>query len=688
MTATSAGVDRYPHLLEPLDLGFVTLRNRALMGSMHTGLEEAKNGFDRLARFYADRARGGVGLIVTGGIGPNEEGAVFQHAAKMSTPEEAEKHKVITRAVHEADGRICMQILHAGRYAYHPQLVAPSDIQAPINPLKPKALDEEGIEKQITDYVNCAALAQEAGYDGVEIMGSEGYFINQFIVKHTNDRTDRWGGSYENRIRLPIEIVRRVRERVGEKFILIYRLSMLDLIEDGSTWEEVVQLAKEIEKAGATIINTGIGWHEARVPTIATSVPRGAFTKVTGRLKDEVSIPLVTTNRINMPEVAEKILAEGDADMVSMARPFLADADLMQKAIEDRAQEINTCIGCNQACLDHTFSGKLTSCLVNPRACHETELNYVKTAEPRKIAVVGGGPAGLAFASVAAERGHSVTLFDDGKEIGGQFNVAKLIPGKEEFYETLRYFKVMLDKHGVDVRLNNRVSAEDLKAGGFDHVVLATGVKPRTPEIEGIDHPKVIGYLDALLERKPVGQKVAVIGAGGIGFDVSEFIVHKGTSAALDPAHFMREWGVDLTVEHRGGIKGMTPEMPEPAREVYLLQRKTSKVGKNLGKTTGWIHRTSLKHRQVQMVPGVTYRKIDDEGLHVTITPKGAEQGEDRVLPVDTIIICAGQDPLRELQQSLQDAGVNVHLIGGADVAAELDAKRAIDQGSRLAAEL
>jgi 2,4-dienoyl-CoA reductase (NADPH2) len=688
MTAASTGAKRYPHLLEPLDLGFVKLRNRALMGSMHTGLEEAKNGFDRLARFYADRARGGVGLIVTGGIGPNEEGAVFQHAAKMNTPEEAEQHRVITDAVHEADGKICMQILHAGRYAYHPGLVAPSAIQAPINPMKPRALDEDGIEKQIADYVSCAALAQQAGYDGVEIMGSEGYFINQFIVKHTNDRTDRWGGSYENRIRLPIEIVRRVRERVGEKFILIYRLSMLDLIEDGSTWEEVVQLAKEIEKAGATIINTGIGWHEARVPTIATSVPRGAFSKVTGRLKDEVSIPLVTTNRINMPEVAEKILAEGDADMVSMARPFLADAELVQKAIEDRAQEINTCIGCNQACLDHTFSGKLTSCLVNPRACHETELNYVKTAEPRKIAVVGAGPAGLAFASVAAERGHSVTLFDDGKEIGGQFNVAKLIPGKEEFYETLRYYKVMLDKYGVDVRLNNRVSADDLKAGGFDHVVLASGVKPRTPDIEGIDHPKVIGYLDALLERKPVGQRVAVIGAGGIGFDVSEFIVHKGTSAALDSAHFMREWGVDLTVEHRGGIKGMTPEMPEPAREVYLLQRKTSKVGKDLGKTTGWIHRTSLKHRQVQMVPGVAYRKIDDEGLHVTITPKGAEQGEDRVLPVDTIIVCAGQDPLRELQANLEQAGVNVHLIGGADVAAELDAKRAIDQGSRLAAAL
>ena len=685
---TASGESKYPNLLKPLDLGFTTLRNRTLMGSMHTGLEEVKNGFERLAAFYAERARGGVGLIVTGGIGPNTEGAVFQHAAKMNTEEESDKHKVITKAVHDEGGKICMQILHAGRYAYSPELVAPSAIQAPINPFKPRELDEAGIQKQIDDYVNCAALAQRAGYDGVEIMGSEGYFINQFIVAHTNHRTDQWGGSYENRIRLPLEIVRRVRERVGENFIIVYRLSMLDLIEDGSTWEEVVHLAKEIEKAGATIINTGIGWHEARVPTIATSVPRAAFTKVTARLKGEVSIPLVTTNRINMPDVAEKVLADGDADMVSMARPFLADAELVLKAEQDRADEINTCIGCNQACLDHTFSGKLTSCLVNPRACHETELTYVKTAQPKSIAVVGAGPAGLAFSTVAAERGHKVTLFDAGSEVGGQFNVAKRIPGKEEFYETLRYFRKMLDKTGVDVRLNTRVSAEELKAGGFDEVVLATGVEPRTPDIEGIDRPNVIGYLDALLERKPVGQRVAVIGAGGIGFDVSEFIVHKGDSPSLNTEHFMKEWGVDLSVEHRGGIQGVTAEVPAPAREVYLLQRKASKVGKNLGKTTGWIHRTSLKNRHVQMVPGVTYRKIDDEGLHITVTPKGAEQGEDKILPVDTIIVCAGQEPLRELQAGVEAAGIPVHLIGGADVAAELDAKRAINQGSRLAAEI
>ena len=672
----------YPTLLEPLDLGFTTIKNRVLMGSMHTGLEESPNGFEKMAAFYAERAAGGVGIIVTGGIAPNPEGAVGPGAGKMSTPEEAEEHKVVTQAVHEAGGKICMQILHAGRYAYHPMQVAPSAIKAPINPFVPKELDEEGIETQIEAFANSAAMAQLAGYDGVEVMGSEGYFINQFIVSHTNKRTDRWGGSYENRIRLPIEIVRRVRERVGDEFIIIYRLSMLDLIEDGSTWEEVVQLAKEIEKAGATIINTGIGWHEARVPTIATMVPRAAFTKVTAKLKGEISIPLVTTNRINTPDVAEDVLANGHADMVSMARPFLADSDFVNKSADGKANEINTCIGCNQACLDHTFSMKLTSCLVNPRACHETELSYVKTASPKKIAVVGAGPAGLAAATVAAERGHDVTLFDSANEIGGQFNIAKRIPGKEEFYETLRYFGEMIKKHGVNLQLNTRVDVERLKGQGFDEVMLATGIKPRTPDIPGIENGKVISYLDAIQGTKPVGQKVAVVGAGGIGFDVSEFITHKGESPSLNIPAFMEEWGVDLNMDHQGGVKGVAPVHPEVDREVYLLQRKSSKVGKNLGKTTGWIHRTSLKNRNVKMINGVSYEKIDDQGFHVLI---GAEP---KVLDVDTIIICAGQEPLRELQGGLEAEGMNVHLIGGADVASELDAKRAINQGSRLAAEL
>ncbi len=680
MSQSAPGFKKYPNLLSPLDLGFTTLRNRTLMGSMHTGLEESPNGFNRLAAFYAERAKGGVGLIVTGGIAPNPEGGVAKGAAKMDTPEDAEHHKVITQAVHEAGGKICMQILHAGRYAYNPKLVAPSAIQAPINMFTPHELTTEEVDEQIEAYANCSKLAREAGYDGVEIMGSEGYFINQFIVSHTNKRTDQWGGDYENRIRLPIEVVRRVRERVGPDFIIIYRLSMLDLIEDGSTWEEVVVLAKEIEKAGATIINTGIGWHEARVPTIATMVPRAAFTKVTAKLKKEVSIPLITTNRINMPSIAEKVLAEGDADMVSMARPFLADAEFVLKAEQDLEDEVNTCIGCNQACLDHTFQMKLTSCLVNPRACHETELAYIKTAAPKRVAVVGAGPAGLAASTVAAERGHDVTLFDASDKIGGQFNVAKRIPGKEEFYETLRYFDRMLKKHQVKVHLNTRVTAEDLKE--FDEVLLATGVVPRTPEIEGVNHPKVIGYLDALLERKPVGQKVAVVGAGGIGFDVSEFVTHEGKSPSLDIGAFMREWGVDLEVGHRGGVNGVEAETVDSPREVYLLQRKTSKVGKNLGKTTGWIHRTSLKHRNVKMVSGCEYTKVDDEGFHLTIN------GEAKCLPVDTVIICAGQEPLRELYQPLVDAGKSVHLIGGADVAAELDAKRAINQGSRLAAEI
>ena len=674
---------QYPHLLAPLDLGFTTLRNRTLMGSMHTGLEERPDGFERMAAYFAERARGGVGLMVTGGIGPNVEGGVYSGAAKLTTVEEAEKHRIVTQAVHEAGGKICLQILHAGRYAYSPKQVAPSAIQAPINPFKPKELDEEGIEKQIADFVTCSQLAQSAGYDGVEIMGSEGYFINQFLAAHTNQRTDRWGGSYENRMRLAVEIVRRVREAVGPNFIIIFRLSMLDLVEGGSNWEEIVQLAQAIEKAGATIINTGIGWHEARIPTIATKVPRAAFSKVTAKLRGAVKIPLITTNRINTPEVAEQVLAEGDADMVSMARPFLADPEFVNKAAAGRGDEINTCIGCNQACLDHTFGGKLTTCLVNPRACHETELNYIPVTQAKRVAVVGAGPAGLAAATVAAERGHQVVLFDAASETGGQFNVAKRVPGKEEFYETLRYFGRKLQTTGVELCLNTRVDAAQLAAGGYDEIILATGIVPRLPAIPGIEHPKVMTYLDVLLGRKEVGQTVAVVGAGGIGFDVSEFLVHQGVATSQDREAFWKEWGIDGALEARGGVAGVRAQPHAPARQVYLLQRKKTKVGDGLGKTTGWIHRTGLKNKQVQMLNSVEYLGIDDAGLHIRIG-----EGEPQVLAVDNVIICAGQDPLRELQDALVAAGQSVHLIGGADGAAELDAKRAINQGSRLAAGL
>ncbi|MCX5388879.1 NADPH-dependent 2,4-dienoyl-CoA reductase [Streptomyces sp. NPDC006482] len=668
----------YPHLLSPLDLGFTTLPNRVIMGSMHIGLEETEHGFERMAAFYAERARGGVGLMVTGGIAPNEAGRPWDGGAKLTTAEEVAEHRLITDAVHGEGGRIALQILHFGRYAYHPALVAPSAIQAPISPFVPNELSDAEVEQTVEDYVRCAELAKEAGYDGVEVMGSEGYLINEFIAAATNRRTDRWGGSYENRVRFPLEIVRRIRERVGTDFILVYRLSMLDLVPGGSTLEEVVQLAKEIEAAGATIINTGIGWHEARIPTIATSVPRGAYTWVTKKLMGAVSVPLVTSNRINTPEIAEEILADGRADLVSLARPFLADPAFVAKASAGRADTINTCIGCNQACLDHTFNLKTASCLVNPRACHETELVLSPTRLAKRVAVVGAGPAGLACAVSAAERGHTVTLFDAAAEIGGQLNIAKRVPGKEEFDETLRYFRVQLAEHGVEVRLNTPVDADDLD--GYDEVVVATGVSPRTPGIAGVDHPSVVSYLDVLRDGAPVGERVAIIGAGGIGFDVAEFLTDGGEGASQDPETYFRQWGVDTSYENRGGLRA--PERNAPPRQVHLLQRKSSKVGAGLGKTTGWIHRTELKHRGVAMVAGVSYDLIDDEGLHMTI------DGEAQLLPVDTIVLCAGQEPRRDLYEKLVAAGRSTHLIGGADVAAELDAKRAIDQGTRLAAAL
>lgn len=668
--------NKYPTLFEPLDLGFTTLRNRVIMGSMHTGLEEAPDGIQRMADFFAERARGGVALIVTGGFGPNAEGATHPQTKTIKNADDAKEHRVITDAVHAEGGKICMQILHTGRYAFNPNLVAPSAVQAPINPFPPKELDHDGIEKQIQDIVNLALNAQVAGYDGVEIMGSEGYFINQFLAKRTNHRDDEWGGEYENRMRLAVEVVRRTREAVGKEFIIIYRLSMLDLVEGGSNFEEVLQLGKAIEGAGASIINTGIGWHEARIPTIATKVPRAAFTWVTAKFKKELSIPLITSNRINTPEVAEEVLSRGDADMVSMARPFLADADFVKKAQEDRSDEINTCIGCNQACLDHVFSGKMTSCLVNPAACHEKEFIATPAASAKKIAVIGAGPAGLAFSTTAARRGHSVTLFDSSNEIGGQFNIAKQIPGKEEFYETIRYFGKQIELTGVQLELGQRVSADSLNAGDFDEVILATGIAPRLPEIDGIDHEKVVGYIDVIRDKKPIGKKVAVIGAGGIGFDVSEYLSHSGEATSQNIPAFMKEWGVDMSLEARGGIEGVKAEVTESPREIYLLQRKKAKVGAKLGKTTGWIHRTGLKNKGVNMIPSCTYSKVDDQGLHIEVA------GEARILDVDNVVVCAGQDPLRELIEGLNKP---YQLIGGADVASELDAKRAIDQGTRQA---
>ena len=667
----------YSHLFRPLSVGHLTLPNRVLMGSMHTNLEEAPGGFERLAAFYAERAREGVALIVTGGIAPNPEGAVFQGAATLEREAQLPDHRRLVEAVHAEGGRLCLQILHAGRYAYSPALVAPSAIQAPINPFTPRALSADEVEQQIADYVRCATLAQQAGYDGVEVMGSEGYLINQFICRRTNHRDDAWGGAFENRIRFPVEIVRRMREAVGDDFLIIFRLSMIDLVEEGSTHDEVVALGRAIEAAGASLINTGIGWHEARVPTIVTSVPRAAFTEVTRRLKAELTVPLITTNRINMPEVAERVLAEGHADMVSMARPFLADPAWVTKAAAGRAEEINTCIACNQACLDHTFEGKATSCLVNPRAGHETELVIEPACVPRRIAVVGGGPAGLAAAVTAAHRGHAVTLFERGAELGGQFQYARRIPGKEEFSETLRYFRVMLDKHRVQVRLSCEADLQALR--DFDAVVLASGVRPRRLELPGSDHPKVMGYPEAILHPERVGRRVAIIGAGGIGFDVAELLT-QGASSSLDREAWCDEWGVDLSVATPGGLKA--PRRPEVPRQVFLLQRKASKPGKGLGKTTGWVHRASLKHRGVETLAGCEYLGIDDVGLHVR------QEGEVRLLAVDSVVVCAGQEPVRELLDPLQASGIEVHLIGGAEEAAELDAKRAIDQGTRVAAAL
>ncbi|HPA88323.1 MAG TPA: NADPH-dependent 2,4-dienoyl-CoA reductase [Quisquiliibacterium sp.] len=674
------GIERYPRLFSPLDLGFTRLKNRVLMGSMHTGLEEAPNGFERMAEYFAERARGGVGMIITGGIAPNAEGGT---GAKLSTPEEAAQHRIITDTVHAADPdvKICLQILHSGPLVAKEICVAPSPVKSRIGRFKPNELDEAGIEKQIADFANCARMAQQAGYDGVEIIGSAGYLISTFLVQKTNLRTDRWGGPWENRMRFAVEVVKRVRAAVGDRFILIFRISAMDMLEGGLAWDEVVSLGKAIEAAGANIISTHFCWHEAPVPTIATMVPRAAFTRVTGRLRKELNVPMITSNRINMPDVAEAALARGDADLISMARPMLADPELVLKAAQGREDEINTCIACNQACLDHTFGGRQqVTCLVNPRACNETLLRYLPVAAAKRIAVVGAGPAGLAYATVASKRGHRVTLFDAAAEIGGQFNLAKRVPGKEEFHETLRYYRRMIEVQGIELRLNTRVDAAMLAGMGFDEVVVATGITPRTPVLEGIDHPMVVPYIDAILERRPIGRRVAIMGAGGIGFDVAELITHAGTSAALDIDVFAKEWGIDFVNHPRGGVTGVQPVVAAADRTVYLMQRKTDPVGKTLGRTTGWTHRATLSRRGVHMINGVEYLKIDDAGLHTRVN------GEPKLFEVDTVIVCAGQTPQRTLYDDLLAAGVKASLVGGAYEAVELDAKRAIDQASRMAA--
>jgi 2,4-dienoyl-CoA reductase (NADPH2) len=670
----------YPNLFAPLDLGHVTLPNRILMGSMHTGLEDKAGDYDKLAAYFAERARGGVGLMVTGGISPSIEGWLKPFGGRLTMPWHKPRHRKLTDAVHAEGGRICMQILHAGRYGYHPLSVAPSRIKSPITPFTPRALSARGVERTIGDFVHCAKLARDAGYDGVEVMGSEGYLINEFIAARTNRRNDRWGGDADRRMRFPIEIVRRTREAVGRDFIIIYRLSMLDLVEGGQPWDDVVTLAKAIEAAGASIINTGIGWHEARVPTIVTSVPRAGFAWVTQKLKGEVAIPLVATNRINMPDVAERILADGEADMVSMARPLLADPAWANKARAGRSERINTCIACNQACLDHVFQNRRASCLVNPRACHETELKIEPAIIRKRIAVIGAGPAGMACASTLGERGHAVTLIDQAGEIGGQFNVAKQIPGKEEFHETLRYFRHRLQDVGVEVRLGQSADATTLRAGGYDEVVIATGITPRRVSFPGSDDPRVLGYLDVLARHQPVGARVAIIGAGGIGFDVAEFLVEHLPSPTTDVARWTREWGVDMELRQRSGLQAPQPE--PPARQVWLLQRSEGRPGARLNKTTGWVHRATLKAKQVSMLGKVGYERFDDQGLHVTV------DGKAQILPVDNVVICAGQEPNRRLADELIAAGITVHVIGGADVAAELDAKRAIDQGTRLASRI